>query len=80
MTEVDVDESVFEHCNYEGYWVIRCNDAGCHNFRFTEPPLCYRRAVKHFEKVHSEDFPPRKGLTDSDVFAKFAFRGKQRYS
>lgn len=69
-------ESVFQHHAHHGYYIIRCDKDSCSSFRFTEPPLLYRRAVKHFEK-HRHNLPePGEELTENDVFKTYAIEGK----
>lgn len=68
-------ECIFRHSSYDGYYIIRCGHDECSDLRFTDPPLLYRRAVKHFEKMHNDDPETAERLTDNEVFLKHALEG-----
>ncbi|RYP09929.1 hypothetical protein DL764_000971 [Monosporascus ibericus] len=71
--EVNPEEIVFQHSGLKGYYVIRCDEASCASLHFTEPPLIYRRAVKHFERHRSGNTTEPVGeLTEQEVFEKYA--------
>ncbi|RYP89828.1 hypothetical protein DL770_004039 [Monosporascus sp. CRB-9-2] len=74
--EVNPEEIVFQHSGLKGYYVIRCDQASCASLHFTEPPLIYRRAVKHFERHRSGNTSEPVGeLTEQEVFEKYAIEG-----
>ncbi|RYP49943.1 hypothetical protein DL768_004479 [Monosporascus sp. mg162] len=71
--EVNPEEIVFQHSGLKGYYVIRCDQASCASLHFTEPPLIYRRAVKHFERHRScNTSEPIGELTEQEVFENYA--------
>ncbi|RYP18531.1 hypothetical protein DL765_003906 [Monosporascus sp. GIB2] len=71
--EVNPEEIVFQHSGVKGYYVIRCDQPSCASLHFTEPPLIYRRAVKHFERHRSGNTSEPVGeLTEQEVFEKYA--------
>ncbi|RYO89223.1 hypothetical protein DL766_004531 [Monosporascus sp. MC13-8B] len=75
--EVNPEEIVFQHSGLKGYYVIRCDQASCASLHFTEPPLIYRRAVKHFERHRSDNASePVKELTEQEVFENYAIEVK----
>ncbi|RYP69614.1 hypothetical protein DL769_005234 [Monosporascus sp. CRB-8-3] len=75
--EVYPEEIVFQHSGLKGYYVIRCDQASCASLYFTEPPLIYRRAVKHFERHRSGNTSEPVGeLTEQEVFENYAIEVK----
>ncbi|KAI0469172.1 hypothetical protein F4859DRAFT_488788 [Xylaria cf. heliscus] len=64
-------ECIFRHAERKGFFVVRCDY--CKPGFFTEPPLRYNRALKHFQK-HNEAIPDEEELTNEYIFEKFAFQ------
>ncbi|KAI8628362.1 hypothetical protein F5Y19DRAFT_135955 [Xylariaceae sp. FL1651] len=62
-------ECIFRHSKHRGFFVIRCDR--CEPGSFSEPPLAYNRALKHFQK-HGEKGPDGEELTNEYIFEKFA--------
>ncbi|KAI1341318.1 hypothetical protein F5Y15DRAFT_377689 [Xylariaceae sp. FL0016] len=67
---LETGESIFLHSERRGYFVIRCDRPGCATI-FTEAPLVYNRALKHFGK-HGEAGLDGGDLTNEYIFDKFA--------
>lgn len=65
-------ECIFRHVGRKGFFVVRCDF--CESGFFTEPPLLYNRALKHFQK-HGEAILDGEELTNEFIFKKFAFQG-----
>ncbi|KAI0399782.1 hypothetical protein F4802DRAFT_602663 [Xylaria palmicola] len=55
----------------KGYFVVRCDY--CNPGIFTEPPLVYNRALRHFQK-HPEATLPQEELTNDIIFERYASR------
>ncbi|KAI1076912.1 hypothetical protein F5B20DRAFT_306227 [Whalleya microplaca] len=68
---LETGECIFRHSERPGFFVIRCNRANCKSGFFTEPPLAYNRALKHFSR-HGEDGPDGDDLTNEYIFEQFA--------
>ncbi|OTB00456.1 hypothetical protein M426DRAFT_15400 [Hypoxylon sp. CI-4A] len=68
---LETGERMFRHSERPGFYVIRCVRPGCSSGFFTEPPLAYNRALKHFEK-HGETGPDGDELTNEYIFDKYA--------
>ncbi|KAI1164478.1 hypothetical protein F5B18DRAFT_615678 [Nemania serpens] len=64
-------ECIFRHVGRKGFFVVRCDF--CESGFFTEPPLLYNRALKHFQK-HGEAILDGEELTNEFIFKKFAFQ------
>ncbi|KAI1750740.1 hypothetical protein F4782DRAFT_548506 [Xylaria castorea] len=64
-------ECIFRHAERKGFFVVRCDY--CKSGSFTEPPLRYNRALKHFQK-HDEVIPDEEELTNEYIFENFAFQ------
>ncbi|KAI1189735.1 hypothetical protein F5B17DRAFT_438654 [Nemania serpens] len=64
-------ECIFRHVRRKGFFVVRCDY--CESGIFTEPPLLYNRALKHFQK-HGEAILDGEELTNEFIFKKFAFQ------
>ncbi|KAI8945722.1 hypothetical protein F4801DRAFT_593912 [Xylaria longipes] len=64
-------ECIFRHAERKGFFVVRCDY--CKPGFFTEPPLRYNRALKHFQK-HTEAISDEKELTNEYIFENFAFQ------
>lgn len=64
-------ERIFRHSERQGLFVIRCNRSKCSSGYFTEPPLAYNRALKHFQG-HGETGPDGEELTNEYIFENFA--------
>ncbi|KAI1111495.1 hypothetical protein F5Y14DRAFT_443264 [Nemania sp. NC0429] len=62
-------ECIFRHVRRKGFFVVRCDY--CDPGFFTEPPLLYNRALKHFQK-HREAISHGEELTNELIFEKFA--------
>ncbi|KAI1275958.1 hypothetical protein F5Y07DRAFT_400012 [Xylaria sp. FL0933] len=60
-------ECIFRHANKKGFFVIRC--VYCEPGIFTEPPLKYNRALKHFQQ-HT----PEEDLTNESIFERYALQ------
>ncbi|KAI0872425.1 hypothetical protein GGS24DRAFT_491506 [Hypoxylon argillaceum] len=65
-------ECIFRHAERKGFFVVRCDY--CEPGIFTEPPLLYNRALKHFQK-HGEAASEEEELTNEFIFERFAFQG-----
>ncbi|KAH9993478.1 hypothetical protein F4779DRAFT_631867 [Xylariaceae sp. FL0662B] len=68
---LETGECIFRHSDRSGFFVIRCNRANCKSGFFTEPPLAYNRALKHFQR-HGENGPDGEDLTNEYIFEQFA--------
>ncbi|KAI5919602.1 hypothetical protein F4810DRAFT_497383 [Camillea tinctor] len=68
---LETTECIFRHSDRKGYFVIRCNRPDCKSGFFSEPPLVYNRAIKHFQK-HGETGPNGEELTNDYIFDNFA--------
>ncbi|KAI1490945.1 hypothetical protein F5X96DRAFT_678733 [Biscogniauxia mediterranea] len=68
---LETTECIFRHSDRKGYFVIRCNRPDCKSGFFSEPPLVYNRAIKHFQK-HGETGPDGEELTNDYIFDNFA--------
>ncbi|KAI1496305.1 hypothetical protein F5X99DRAFT_424833 [Biscogniauxia marginata] len=68
---LETTECIFRHSDRKGYFVIRCNRPNCRSGFFTEPPLVYNRAIKHFQK-HGDTGPDGEELTNDHIFDNFA--------
>ncbi|KAI5856153.1 hypothetical protein GGS23DRAFT_438597 [Durotheca rogersii] len=69
---LETGERIFRHSERPGlYFVIRCNRPNCTVGFFTEPPLVYNRALKHFQN-HGEKGPDGEELTNEYIFENFA--------
>ncbi|KAI1322594.1 hypothetical protein F5Y16DRAFT_404302 [Xylariaceae sp. FL0255] len=68
---LETGECIFRHSQHEGYFVIRCDH--CDRGTFTEPPLAYNRALKHFQR-HNFTRADGEELTNEDIFDQFAYR------
>ncbi|KAI1177035.1 hypothetical protein F4777DRAFT_223172 [Nemania sp. FL0916] len=64
-------ECIFRHAKRKGFFVIRCDR--CEPGIFTEPPLLYNRALKHFQK-HQEVTSSEEELTNESIFENYAFQ------
>ncbi|KAI0454172.1 hypothetical protein F5B21DRAFT_476870 [Xylaria acuta] len=64
-------ECIFRHAERKGFFVVRCDY--CKPGFFTEPPLRYNRALKHFQK-HDEVISDEEELTNEYIFENFAFQ------
>ncbi|KAH9885355.1 hypothetical protein F4778DRAFT_799125 [Xylariomycetidae sp. FL2044] len=69
---LETGESIFRHAQRKGYFVIRCSLPDCAKPTFSEPPLAYNRALRHFEN-HSELIPDGEELTNEYIFEKFGW-------
>ncbi|KAI1088989.1 hypothetical protein F5B19DRAFT_398879 [Rostrohypoxylon terebratum] len=68
---LETGERIFQHVDRPGYFVIRCNRPGCQTGFFTDPPLTYNRALKHFQG-HRETGQDGEELTNEYIFENFA--------
>ncbi|XXG95319.1 hypothetical protein Hte_001580 [Hypoxylon texense] len=68
---LETGERIFRHSERQGFFVIRCNRPNCQTGFFTDPPLAYNRALKHFQG-HGETGPDGDELSNEYVFEKFA--------
>ncbi|KAI1204184.1 uncharacterized protein F4807DRAFT_448487 [Annulohypoxylon truncatum] len=68
---LETGERIFRHVNRSGLFVIRCNRSNCQTGFFTEPPLAYNRALKHFQN-HGETGQDGEELTNEYIFENFA--------
>ncbi|KAL7622632.1 hypothetical protein AAE478_008145 [Parahypoxylon ruwenzoriense] len=68
---LETGERIFRHSERQGFFVIRCDRPNCTTGFFTEPPLTYNRALKHFQ-IHGEKGPDGGELTNEYIFEKFA--------
>ncbi|KAI1134610.1 hypothetical protein F5Y05DRAFT_202789 [Hypoxylon sp. FL0543] len=64
-------ERIFRHSERQGLFVIRCNRANCQSGYFTDAPLAYNRALKHFQS-HGETGPDGEELSNDYIFENFA--------
>ncbi|KAI1125463.1 hypothetical protein F5Y10DRAFT_9053 [Nemania abortiva] len=62
-------ECIFRHAGRKGFFVVRCDY--CEPGIFTEPPLLYNRALRHFQR-HSEVASNYGQLTNDIIFERFA--------
>ncbi|KAI0015296.1 hypothetical protein F4780DRAFT_91737 [Xylariomycetidae sp. FL0641] len=67
---LETGECIFRHSARRGFFVIRCDRPECGGF-FTDPPLVYNRAIKHFQK-HGDAGPDNTELTNELIFDRFA--------
>ncbi|KAI1453362.1 hypothetical protein F4805DRAFT_378864 [Annulohypoxylon moriforme] len=68
---LETGERIFRHVNRPGLYVIRCNRSNCQTGFFTDPPLAYNRALKHFQN-HGETGQDGEELTNEYIFENFA--------
>ncbi|KAI0879997.1 uncharacterized protein GGS22DRAFT_182634 [Annulohypoxylon maeteangense] len=68
---LETGERIFRHVNRPGLFVIRCNRSNCQAGFFTDPPLAYNRALKHFQN-HGETGKDGDELTNEYIFENFA--------
>ncbi|KAI1388086.1 uncharacterized protein F4822DRAFT_430840 [Hypoxylon trugodes] len=68
---LETKERIFRHSERPGFFVIRCNRPNCPTGFFTDPPLAYNRAVKHFQS-HGEVGEDDEELTNEYIFEHFA--------
>ncbi|KAI1775946.1 hypothetical protein F4818DRAFT_415510 [Hypoxylon cercidicola] len=68
---LETGERIFRHSERQGLFVIRCNRPNCQTGFFTEPPLAYNRALKHFQS-HGERGPDDEELSNEYIFETFA--------
>ncbi|KAI0103059.1 hypothetical protein GGR51DRAFT_261499 [Nemania sp. FL0031] len=64
-------ECIFRHAGRKGFFVVRCDY--CQPGIFTEPPLLYNRALRHFQK-HVELASDKGELTNEAIFERFSFQ------
>ncbi|KAI0173066.1 hypothetical protein GGR52DRAFT_571565 [Hypoxylon sp. FL1284] len=64
-------ERIFRHAHRQGYFVIRCSQPRCKTGFFTDPPLAYSRALRHFQG-HGETGPDGEELSNEYIFDNFA--------
>ncbi|KAI1810525.1 hypothetical protein GGS20DRAFT_567119 [Poronia punctata] len=63
-------ECIFRHAERRGYFVIRCDL--CKPGIFTEPPLLYNRALKHFHNHCGTGLQDE--LTNDTIFERFSWQ------
>ncbi|KAI0145468.1 hypothetical protein GGR57DRAFT_506879 [Xylariaceae sp. FL1272] len=63
-------ECIFRHSTQKGFFVVRCDQC---DVIFSEPPLAYNRALKHFNK-HGVPGKDKEELTNEDIFEQFAYQ------
>ncbi|KAI8961304.1 hypothetical protein F5Y11DRAFT_229616 [Daldinia sp. FL1419] len=68
---LETGERIFRHAERQGLFVIRCNRSACQTGFFTDPPLAYNRALKHFQS-HGETGPDGEELSNEYIFENFA--------
>ncbi|KAI1099798.1 hypothetical protein F4804DRAFT_68498 [Jackrogersella minutella] len=68
---LETGERIFRHLNRPGLFVIRCNRPNCQTGFFTDPPLRYNRALKHFQN-HGQTGLDGEELTNEYIFENFA--------
>ncbi|KAI1802106.1 hypothetical protein F4811DRAFT_422637 [Daldinia bambusicola] len=68
---LETGERIFRHSDRQGFFVIRCNRPNCQSGFFTDPPLAYNRALKHFQS-HGETGLDGEELTNEYIFENFA--------
>ncbi|KAI2466275.1 hypothetical protein F4781DRAFT_357076 [Annulohypoxylon bovei var. microspora] len=68
---LETGERIFHHVNRPGLFVIRCNRPNCQTGFFTDPPLAYNRALKHFQS-HGQTGKDGEELTNEYIFENFA--------
>ncbi|KAI0097041.1 hypothetical protein F4776DRAFT_658552 [Hypoxylon sp. NC0597] len=68
---LETGERIFRHSERQGFFVIRCNRLNCQTGFFTDPPLAYNRALKHFQS-HGETGPDGEELSNEYIFENFA--------
>ncbi|KAI0853651.1 hypothetical protein F5Y00DRAFT_105975 [Daldinia vernicosa] len=68
---LETGERIFRHAERQGFFVIRCNRSNCQTGFFTDPPLAYNRALKHFQS-HGETGQDGEELTNEYIFENFA--------
>ncbi|KAI0377326.1 hypothetical protein F5Y04DRAFT_178937 [Hypomontagnella monticulosa] len=69
---LEIGERIFRHSERpDCLFVIRCNRPNCQSGFFTEPPLAYNRALKHFQN-HGETGPDGEELSNEYIFENFA--------
>ncbi|KAI1405069.1 hypothetical protein F4819DRAFT_52734 [Hypoxylon fuscum] len=68
---LETGERIFRHSERQGLFVIRCNRSNCQTGVFTDPPLAYNRALKHFQS-HGETGPDGEELSNEHIFENFA--------
>ncbi|OTA96191.1 hypothetical protein M434DRAFT_141278 [Hypoxylon sp. CO27-5] len=68
---LETGERIFRHSERQGLFVIRCNRLNCQTGFFTDPPLAYNRALKHFQS-HGETGPDGEELSNEYIFENFA--------
>ncbi|KAI0441600.1 hypothetical protein F4803DRAFT_411773 [Xylaria telfairii] len=69
---LEIGECIFRHAERKGFFIVRC-DYCEKGFFFTEAPLRYNRALKHFQK-HDQAVSDQEELTNEYIFEKFAFQ------
>ncbi|KAI0836501.1 hypothetical protein F5Y06DRAFT_273633 [Hypoxylon sp. FL0890] len=75
---LETGERIFRHSERQGFFVIRCNRLNCQTGFFTDPPLAYNRALKHFQS-HGETGPDGEELSNEYIFEKFACESEWCY-
>ncbi|KAI1373148.1 hypothetical protein F4677DRAFT_462517 [Hypoxylon crocopeplum] len=68
---LETGERIFRHSERGGLFVIRCNRPNCQSGFFTDPPLAYNRALKHFQS-HGETGADGEELSNEYIFENFA--------
>lgn len=68
---LETGERIFRHSERPGLFVIRCNRPACQTGFFTDPPLAYNRALKHFQS-HGQTGPDGEELSNEYIFENFA--------
>ncbi|KAI0116741.1 hypothetical protein F4814DRAFT_447745 [Daldinia grandis] len=68
---LETGERIFRHAERQGFFVIRCNRSNCQTGFFTDPPLAYNRALKHFQS-HGEIGQDGEELSNEYIFENFA--------
>ncbi|KAI1654954.1 hypothetical protein F4813DRAFT_192574 [Daldinia decipiens] len=68
---LETGERIFRHAERQGFFVIRCNRPNCQTGFFTDPPLAYNRALKHFQS-HGETGQNGEELSNEYIFENFA--------